>query len=107
MHSPAIITAMLFATIGIPASAAFLILLLISIFFRRTRAFAWRLFFSSLATGLAAAALMWLASQSSLPHPYDYQAALSVFPFGFGVGGLIFFFKFYNRSKQVAITPPL
>jgi len=91
---------MLLGTIGVPLAALFLLLFFASLFFKRPRTFAWRLFARSLGIGLAGGAVMWVIAQSSLPPPFSYQAALTVIPFGFAVGGFAMFFKFLRKSKH-------
>lgn len=100
MHSPAIIFAMLLGTIGFPLTGLFLLLFIASLFFKRTRSFAGRLIVHSLVVGLAIGFVMWVIAQSSLPPPFSYQAAITVMPFGFGVGGFIMFIKFLRKSKR-------
>ena len=99
MHSPEIITAMLLGTIGMPLSALFLLFFIGSLFFARTRSFSGRLIIWSLAAGLLSACLMWLAVQGSLPSPYAYRAAVTVFPFGFAVGGFVSFFTLLRKAR--------
>ena len=107
MHSPAIITAMLLGTVGVPLSALFLLFFFGSLFFARSRSFAGRLFIRSLAAGLLIACVMWVVAQSSLPPPYSYQAALSAFPFGFGVGGFVSFFWLLRKARHAYASTAL
>ena len=96
MHSPAIVLAMLLGTIGVPLAALFLLLLIGSLFVR------------GLGVGLALALVMWLfALGSLLPAPFHYQAALTVFPFGFAVGGFVFFVVLLRQSKGCAPNGPV
>ena len=100
MHTPAIVFAMLLGTVGVPLAGVFVLLLIGTLFYRRTRLFASRLLVSSLVIGLVAAAAMWvLALASLLPAPFHYQAALTVFPFGFAVGGMVQFFRLWKQTK--------
>jgi len=107
MHSPIIITAMLLGTVGVPLSALFLLFFVGSLFFARSRSFSGRLFIRSLAAGLLIAGVIWVVAQSSLPPPYTYQAALSAFPFGFGLGGFISFFWLLRKARRVQATTAL
>ena len=100
MHSPAIITAMLLGTVGVPLAALFLLFFVGSLFFPRSRSFSGRLFIRSLAGGLLLACVMWVFAQSSLPPPYSYQAALTAFPFGFGLGGFVSFVVLLRRARR-------
>jgi hypothetical protein len=95
---------MLLGTIGVPLAALFLLFFFASLFFKRSRAFAWRLFAQSLGTGLAIGVVMWFIAQSSLPPPFSYQAALTVVPFGFGVGGFVMFFQFFRKTKNDGVA---
>lgn len=100
MHSPPIILAMLLGTIGVPVAGLYLLTFIGSLMFKRTRAFAGRVFLRALGVGLVVSAVMWLFAILSLPAPFHYQAALTVFPFGFGVGGIALFFWFLSTRKS-------
>lgn len=89
--------------IGVPASAIFLLVYLGALFSRRVRSFAFRLMFGSIGFGLVASLLMWMTANSSLPNLFIYQSALQVFPFGFGIGGLVLFVVLFSRSQRAPI----
>ena len=101
MHSPAFITSMLLATVGVPLAALFLLFFIGSLFFARSRSFAGQLLTRSLLGGVIIACLMWLFAQSSLPLPYSYRAALSAFPLGFGLGGFVSFFALLHKARHI------
>ncbi len=94
---------MLLGTIGVPLAGLFLLLLLASLFVRRTRAFSGQLLVRALGVGIGLALVMWLfALGSMLPAPFHYQAGLTVLPFGFAIGGFVFFFVLLRQSKDRA-----
>lgn len=101
MHSPHILVAMGFGLIGVPLACVFLVVFLVSLSFARTRAFAVRVFVRALGIGLVGSLLMWVISSSALPQPFLNQAALTVFPFGFALGGFFWLLRFIVKSKKL------
>ena len=101
MHTPHILVAMGFGLIGVPLAGVFLVVLLVSLAFARTRAFSVRVLVRALGVGLVGSLLMWAASSSALPQPFLNQAALTVFPFWFALGGFFWLFRFNAKSRKV------
>lgn len=100
MHSPAIITAMLLGTVGVPLAALFLLTFLVSLAFRRIRAFAAKLLGWSFLTAAVAGLLFWFWARAGLPKPYHYQAAASTLPFWFGSSGFVLFVRYVLASRE-------
>lgn len=108
MHSPEIMTAMLLGALGVPLAGLFLLFSVGSLFFARTRSFCGRLLLWSIVAGLLSACLMWLLAQASLPPPFAHRTALTVFPFGFAVGGFISFFWLWRKTRaNLSLQPTI